>query len=178
MNKTNNYAVTSADVAESLQRSASVLKLNGVSLSQSIGMVMGGGEILQDPSKMGNSLKTMVNKLNGVTYSMKEGEVQTNKTASALEKLAGIKVVDYQKNEVKDAFTVFDELASKWENLGEIQRNGIAEALGGAHHINTLSALMSNWQQVLKYVDEYNQGLTEDSAKNEKQYSPYVQKCA
>ena len=115
--------------------------------------------------KEGNSFKTMINRLNGVTYSMKEGDVIANKTAQAFEKLAGIKIIDWDTNKVKDAYTIFSQLADKWDDMNDVQKNGIADALGGAHHLNTLQALMNNWDTVVQYQQE---------TKN----SSYVQKCA
>jgi hypothetical protein len=104
--------------------------------------------------KVGNSFKTMINRLNGVTYSMKEGDVIANKTAQAFEKLAGIKIVDWDTNKVKDAYTIFSQLADKWDDMNDVQKNGIADALGGAHHLNTLQALMNNWDTVVQYQQE------------------------
>ena len=44
--------------------------------------------------------------------------------------------------------------------------------------INAVQALLGNWDQVLKFQQEYNQGMMVGSSEKEKQYSPYVQKCA
>ncbi len=159
----NNFALTSADVGEALMRSASAFKSNGTEMSESIGLIVGAQETIQDSSKVGNSFKTMVNRLNGVTYSMKEGDIIANKTAQAFEKLAGIKIVDWDTNKVKDAYTIFSQLADKWDDMNDVQRNGIADALGGAHHLNTLQALMNNWDTVVQYQEIA---------------SSYVQKCA
>lgn len=126
--------------------------------------------------KVGNSFKTMINRLNGVTYSMKEGDIIANKTAQAFEKLAGIKVVDLETNKVKDAYTIFSQLADKWGDMNDVQKNGIADALGGSHHLNTLQALMNNWDTVVQYQQEYNEGFMVGSAEKEKQHSPYIEK--
>ena len=176
MNTTNNFALTSADVGEALMRSASAFKSNGTEMSESIGLIVGAQETIQDSSKVGNSFKTMVNRLNGVTYSMKEGDIIANKTAQAFEKLAGIKIVDWDTNKVKDAYTIFSQLADKWDDMNDVQRNGIADALGGAHHLNTLQALMNNWDTVVQYQEEYNNGFTVGSAEKEKQHSPHIEK--
>lgn len=110
-------------------------------------------------------MKTMINRLNGVTYSMKEGKIIANKTTQAFKELAGIDIVDWKTNKVEDAYTIFSKLADKWDDMNDVQRNGIADALGGAHHLNTLQALMNNWDTVVQYQQE---------TKN----SSYVQKCA
>lgn len=163
MNITNNFAVTSADIGEALMRSASAFKSNGMDINEGIGLIVGAQETVQNAGKVGNSFKTMINRLNGVTYSMKEGDVIANKTAQAFEKLAGIKIVDWDTNKVKDAYTIFSQLADKWDDMNDVQKNGIADALGGAHHLNTLQALMNNWDTVVQYQEIA---------------SSYVQKCA
>lgn len=99
-------------------------------------------------------MKTMINRLNGVTYSMKEGKIIANKTTQAFKELAGIDIVDWKTNKVEDAYTIFSKLADKWDEMNDVQRNGIADALGGAHHLNTLQALMNNWDTVVQYQQE------------------------
>lgn len=154
MNITNNFALTSKDVGEALSKTSSAFAENGVELNQGIGLIVGAQETVQNASKVGNSFKTMINRLNGVTYSMKEGDIIANKTAQAFEKLAGIKIVDWDTNKVKDAYTIFSQLAEKWDDMNDVQKNGIADALGGAHHLNTLQALMRNWDTVVQYQQE------------------------
>lgn len=135
-------------------RSASAFKSNGMDINEGIGLIVGAQETIQNSGKVGNSFKTMINRLNGVTYSMKEGDVIANKTAQAFEKLAGIKIIDWDTNKVKDAYTIFSQLADKWDDMNDVQKNGIADALGGAHHLNTLQALMNNWETVVQYEQE------------------------
>lgn len=146
-------------------RSASAFKSNGTEMSESIGLIIGAQETVQNASKVGNSMKTMINRLNGVTYSMKDGQIIANKTTQAFKELAGIEIVDWKNNKIKDAYSIFSQLAEKWDKMNDVQRNGIADALGGAHHLNTLQALMNNWDTVVQYQQE---------TKN----SSYVQKCA
>lgn len=163
----NNFALTSKDVGEALSKTSSAFAENGVELNQGIGLIVGAQETVQNASKVGNSFKTMINRLNGVTYSMKEGDIIANKTAQAFEKLAGINIVDWDTGKVKDAYTIFGQLADKWNDMNDIQRNGIADALGGAHHLNTLQALMANWDTVVQYQQEYNDGFMVGSAEKE-----------
>lgn len=176
MNITNNFAVTSGDIGEALMRSASAFKSNGTEMSEGIGLIVGAQETVQNASKVGNSMKTMINRLNGVTYSMKDGQIIANKTTQAFKELAGIEIVDWKTNKVEDAYTIFSKLADKWDDMNDVQKNGIADALGGAHHLNTLQALMNNWDTVVQYQEEYNNGFMVGSAEKEKQHSPYIKK--
>ena len=46
------------------------------------------------------------------------------------------------------------------------------------NQLNVFTAIMSNWSQAEKFMKEYENGDTFGSSMKEKQYSPYVQKCA
>ena len=49
---------------------------------------------------------------------------------------------------------ILNDLGSKWKDLNSTQKSGIAEAIAGKNHINTLQALMNNWDTVLQYQRE------------------------
>ena len=132
--------------------------------------------LVQNASKVGNAFKTISANLAGIKTSAKTGETSLNKTAVALEKL-GIKVKD-DKGDIRGMNEILNDLGSKWKDLNNTQKSGIAEAIAGKNHINTLQALMNNWDTVLEYQKQYNAGMMVGSAEKEKQYSPYVQKCA
>ena len=136
-------------------------------MEESVGMVIGMNEIVQDSGKTGNALKTISANLAGVSASAKDGTIQTNKTAKALKEIAGIEVWNKQTGEIKDMYSTMDELHSKWSTLNEDQQNALGTAIAGKTQLNTFSALMSNWDTVTDYVDEYNKGLTVGSAQKE-----------
>lgn len=56
----NNFAISSQGVTEALQNGGAVLSTYGVTLSDSIAMISGANESLQDPSRIGNGLKILV----------------------------------------------------------------------------------------------------------------------
>lgn len=163
----NNFAVTSADIGEALQRSASFMKANGTSLSQGVAMVIGANETIQDASKVGNALKSITSNLNAVTFSAKEEELMLNKTAKALKNLGGINVADMQKGTIKSAFNVLDELHDKWNTYTETEKAGLTEAIGMKYHANVLQAMLDNWDTVLQFQEEYNEGFMVGSAQRE-----------
>ena len=174
----NNFAISTADVGEALQQSAAALKTNGVSMEQSVGMITAMNEITQNAGKTGNALKTISSNMAGVTTSAKDGTLQTNKAAKSLKEIAGIDVWNKQTGEIKDMYTVMDELNGKWGDLSEAQQNALATTIAGKTQLNTFNALMSNWKTAQQYVKDYKDGLMVGSAEREKQYSPYVEKSA
>ncbi|MGL5329872.1 MAG: phage tail tape measure protein, partial [Peptostreptococcaceae bacterium] len=55
----NNFAISTGDVGEALKRSGSVLSNYGVTLDESVAMIVGANESIQDSAKVGTSLKTL-----------------------------------------------------------------------------------------------------------------------
>ena len=55
----NNLAITNNDIAEALQRSASALAAGNNTLDQNIALITAANEIVQDPARVGNGLKTI-----------------------------------------------------------------------------------------------------------------------
>lgn len=135
-------------------------------MSESIGMIIGAQETVQDASKLGNALKTIAVNINGVTYNAKEGEVMLNKTAKALWNVAKIETADLEKGTTRPLFDVLDELHDKWGSLNEVQRKTLTEAIGSKYHANVLQAMLDNWETVTQYVQVNFINAS------------YVQKCA
>ena len=104
--------------------------------------------------------------------------IQTNRTAKSLKEIADIDVFDKQTGQVKDMNTILSEVAEKYKTLSKNQKLALAESIGGKTQINSVQALLNNWDQVVKFQKEYLNGDMVGSAAKEKQNSPYVQKCA
>lgn len=175
----NNYAVSTSDITEALKRGGSVLSTYGVSLGDTIGMMTAANEIMQDPSKVGNAMKTIGMRLSGVTYKMKDGKTVLNDTGKALKDIAGIDVFeDEQQTQVKDMVTILDELDKKYDGLSEKDQLALGEKISGKNNAATFQSLMSNWDKFKQIQGEFSKGDHFGSMEKEKQHSPYVQKCA
>ena len=174
----NNFAISTADVGAALQKSASAMQSNGVTMEQSVGMVVAMNEVLQDADKSGNALKSISAGMTGLTASAKDGSIQLTKSGKALKEIAGIDVWDEKTGQVQDMYTTMDQLASKWGDLSEAEQAALGNSIAGKTQLNAFNALLSNWDTAKQYVAEYKDGLMVGSAEKEKNYSPYVQKCA
>lgn len=100
-------------------------------MQESIGMITAMNEVTQNASKTGNALKTISSNMAGVSVSAKDGTIQTNKTAKALKEIAGIDVWNKQTGEIKDMYSVMDELNGKWGDLTEAQQNALGVTIAG-----------------------------------------------
>ena len=113
-----------------MMRSVSSLSAAGLSMSESMAMIISAQETTQDASKVGNSLKSLAVNLQGVKTNAKTGTIELNKTAMALKKYANIDVVG-QNGEIKSSFEVLTELSEKWESLDKKTKSGLSEAIAG-----------------------------------------------
>lgn len=100
-----------------------------------------------------------------------------NKTALAIEKIAKIDIHD-STGQVKDFYTIMDEISKKWDSLSKKDKSALSEAVAGKNQLNVFTAIMSNWSQAQKFLSEYDAGKTIGSSMKEKQHSPYVEKSA
>ena len=99
--------------------------------------------------------------MSGVIFGLKEGDVQANKTAKALESLTGIKLFDEQTGEVMDMYEAMEQLNGKWDGLTEAQKSSIAQTIAGKQNLQSFLALMDNWDTARQYVDDYNKSVGE-----------------
>ena len=157
----NNFAVTTADVGTAMMLSTNALSANGVAMEEQIAMAVAMNEVLQDSSKTGNALKSISANMSGVIFGLKEGDVQANKTAKALESLTGIKLFDEQTGEVMDMYEAMEQLNGKWDGLTEAQKSSIAQTIAGKQNLQSFLALMDNWDTARQYVDDYNKSVGE-----------------
>lgn len=164
----NNFAISTGDVGEALQRSGAVLSQYGVSMEDSVAMIVGANESIQDSAKVGTSLKSMAINMAGVKASAKDGTLELNKTAKALKEIGGIDIYsDKKTGQVKDMMTILTELQAKYKDLSQDEQLALGEAIAGKHHANTFQAMMGNWGKVIEMQKAYKEGMTIGSAEKE-----------
>lgn len=164
----NNFAISTGDVGEALQRSGAVLSEYGVSMQDAVAMIVGANESVQDSAKVGTGMKSMAINLAGVKANAQDGTLELNKTAKALKEIGGVDVYANKKTgEIKDMMTILSDLRKNWEGLRQDEQLAIGEAVAGKHHANTFQAMMGNWETVLEMQKAYNTGMTLGSAEKE-----------
>ena len=173
----NNYAISTEGVTQALQNGGSVLSSYGVTLSDSIAMITAANESMQDPSRIGNGLRSLAINFAGIKTNAKEGTLEMNKSAKALKEIAGIDIfTDKSKTSVKDMNTLMDEIYKKWDGLTDVQQKGLSEGLAGKTQAAVFQSLMQNWETVKKMQQEYKDGMMVGSA--EKENAAYLDSIA
>ena len=164
----NNWAISTEGVTQALQNGGSVLSSYGVTLSDSIAMISSANESMQDPSRIGNGLRSLAINFAGIKTNAKEGTLEMNKSAKALKEIAGIDIfTDKSKTSVKDMMTLMDEIYDKWDGLTDVQQKGLSEGLAGKTQAAVFQSLMNGWDRVRQFQQEYKEGMMVGSAERE-----------
>lgn len=165
---TNNYAIDSVGLASALADVGSVLNAYGIGLGDSIALITAANESMGDPTKVANGLKSIAINMAGLQTSAKDGTITLNKTAKALDEIAGIDIyADKKTGQIKDMTVLLGELQSKWHTLSEEEQLALSNAIAGKQNAAVFQALMSNYEIFKQLQGEFNEGLHFGSAEAE-----------
>lgn len=148
----NTEAINTAGIGEALQRSASSMYAAGNTLEETIGLVTAANAVVQDPDSIGTAYKTISMRIRGAKTEMEELGLETEdmieSTATLQKEILALSGVDIMKDKdtFKSTYQILDELASKWQDLTDIQQASITELIAGKRQGNIVSALMSNFE--------------------------------
>lgn len=143
-------ASSSAEIAAGLEKFASIGKTIGLSYdyaTSALATIV--ANTRQSADTVGTGLRTIFSRLQGLKLGKTlEDGVDLNKYSAALAAV-GVNILDATGN-LKNMDTILEDLASKWDTLGQAQQNALAQTVGGVRQYTTLIALMSNWDDMQK----------------------------
>lgn len=175
----NNFAVTSADLGEALQRSASAMAQGNNTLEESIALITAGNRVVQNADVVGTALKTLSLRLNTTKVELEElGEDTTGAAEStseyrdeilAITSAAGraVDILDETGNSYKSTYRILQELSGVWDNISQKEQQSLMYLLGGARQANTLGSILQNFADAEKVVKDLSAGLANNSALEE-----------
>lgn len=149
----NNFSISMAGIGEGIRRSASAMKLAGNDLDETLGLLVAGNNVIQDPAIVGTFLKTASMRLrgaSGLTAKMRaivneegldmEGTLDTHsQTQAKINKLTEGKV-DIMKdaNTFKSTYEILKDISNIWDEITDKNRAELVEIIGGNEHHNAL----------------------------------------
>lgn len=176
----NNEAISSGGIGEALQRSAASFNAASTSLEKSVSLVTATNSVLQNPEKVGNMWRTVSARLRGSETELKEMGEDTDGLVTSTSKLQalvkGITGFDIMKDKdtYKDIYDIVLGIGEKWQDLSDINRASLLEALAGKQQSNALAAALSNIDILKKSYEEATNA--EGSAREEnEEYSKSIQ---
>jgi len=134
----NEFATSAADIGEGLRNSASALALAGNDINQSMAMITGGAEIMQDAGEMGNAVKILSMRLRGM-----KGELES--IGEEYENVESISKIQTQiLNRTKGTVNIFDDagnfkstyeiiqgIAKVWNDISQVDQASLLEIIAG-----------------------------------------------
>ena len=141
-------ASSSSEIAEGLQQFAGIGNTIGLSYDYATAALTTlTANTRQSATEIGNSLKTIFSRFQGVTLgdTLEDG-VDLNKYSNALKKV-GVDIIDVN-GEMKDMDSILDETADHWGGLSRAQKMAFAETAAGTMQYTKLVSLMDHWDDM------------------------------
>lgn len=162
----NNFAVDTGSLAEGIKRTSAVLNQAGNSFEESIGMLTGAYEVIQNMPKASSGINIIAQRLKA----MDEEGNKIEGLAPKLEKAFGdIGLSLYNTNgELKSTYENLGALAEVFPKLTKEQQNYISELVSGKRQSVVLMSIMSNWESIEEAVISATNSTGSAMAENEK----------
>jgi len=142
-------------IGDALQRAGSSLEVANNSLSQSIALVAGTNEIVQNPDMVGNMWKTVSMRIRGAKNELKDAGEETDgmyETTSQLQGLVkNLTGFDIMKNEheFKSTYDIVVGIADEFNKLQDADQAVLLEKLAGKNRGNEYSQMNHQFRRIL-----------------------------
>jgi len=147
----NNFAVSSADIAENLGKSSAVMANAGNTLEETIGLLTAGTEITRNAAKVSNGLKTITLRLQGMTD---EGEESFELIANNEKLFNKLGLSLYQANgDLKNTYEILKDLSEVYPTLNAEMKAYVTETLAGKHQSQILAAILKNFSTAVEATE-------------------------
>lgn len=167
------YATTAGDIATALSRTAAVAKSANLDLDQTAAMLTTIIDITQqDAGSVGNALRTILSRYGnvkaGVFSGMAEDGEDTSESLNDVEKVLNAIGISIRSTstEMRGFDEVLDDLAEKWDNLNDVEKNAVATAMAGTRQRNSFIALLDAYNT--EYRDALESSRTSSGTADEK----------
>lgn len=127
----------------------------GNNLEQAVALVAAANRVVQDPNSVGSALRTISLRLRGTSVEVLEemgeetdGVVESvSKLQSKIKALSGVNILT-DAGAYKDTYTILKEIGNVWEKMSDMDQAALLELMAGKNRANTLSAILSNMEDL------------------------------
>lgn len=172
----NNFAITSGGVGDALLNSAAALNAAGNSIDESIALITAANNVVQDPEKVGTTLKTVSMYLRAAKTEAEDAGESTDGMANSVSELrkeilalTGGKVdIQVDDNTFKNTYQILKELSVVWGDLTDVSQANLLEMLGGKRNSNVVSALLNDFSTAEAVIQKTSNAAGSAIEENEK----------
>lgn len=151
----NTQAVNFDNLVEGASRISAVMKQQGNSFEEMIGLLTGATEVLGSGSieRVSTQLRTLALRLASMNEETGKFEPEIiSELNDEFERLAGISLVDENK-QIKSTYEIMKDMAKVMPTLDKNTRSYLMELASGKRGMETMEAIMTNWKNVEKATD-------------------------
>lgn len=159
----NNYAISSADLATNIGKVSSVMATTNTTYEETLGMMTAITEITRNAGKAANGLKTLATNFIKIVDPASSDGVQM---LAVLDKL-GISAYDAD-GQLRPMYDTLKDLNGVWGTLDTNSQDYIASLFAGANQIQTFTSLMSNFGTAISATDTAMTSQGSAAEENEK----------
>ena len=150
----NNFAVSSADIATNIGKASAAMATGNVTYEQSVGLMTAMTEITRNGAKSARGLVSIQSRYNQIV----DESSSTGKKLTAWYKEHNIAIKD-QNGQLRSFYDVGADVAKIWDTLSDNEKRYYLNTQAGANQSQNLAALMRNYETA---IDATNTAL--DSA--------------
>jgi len=141
----NNFAINTDDLAEGLRRTAGVMAQSNTSFEETIGLITGAQESLQQIEKVSSGLITISTRLRKVGESTEDVNGLTVKLDEAFRKYTdGAVRIEDANGSMRSTYDILTDLAQVWDTLDDKSQAYLGFLASGTRQTPVLNSLMSN----------------------------------
>lgn len=162
----NNFAVSSGDLSNSLTKSSAVLANAGVTFEEQIGLITAGTEILRNANIVSNGLKTISLRLQGME---EDGEAVDGLSAKLEEDFNKLGLSLYDTNDnLKSTYDIMMDLAKVYPSLSEASKAYYTELIAGKNRAQVAAAILNNFSTAINATETAYNSAGSAATENEK----------
>ena len=146
----NNFAIDTAGIGDALQRSAASFNAANTDLNESIALITATNAVVQNPESVGTLWKTVSARIRGAKAELEdmgedtEGMVETtSKLRDLVKGMTGFDIMEDEET-FKSIYDIVLGIGEKWQELNDIDKAALLEALAGKRGGNALAAALNN----------------------------------
>lgn len=150
----NNFAISSAEIGEAMERSSAALKAGGNDLNESLGLLVAGNLIQQDAETTASALKILSLRVRGAKADLEEmGEStdglvdSTSKMREEIKSLTGVDIM-LDEDTFKSTAQIIKEIGAVYNQLTDVSQAALLEKIAGKNRASTIEGLLQNYQLI------------------------------
>lgn len=144
----NNFAVSSADIATNIGKASAALATGNVTYEQSIGLMTGMTEITRNGAKAARGLVSIQSRYNQIV----DESSSTGKKLTAWYEKHNIAIRD-QNGNLRSFYEVGKDVSKIWNQLSDDERRYYLNTQAGANQSQNLAALMRNYSTAIEATE-------------------------